>query len=133
VREIHTDDAPEHVGPVPQAVEAGGWIYVSALFGVEPKTGRVPDDARAEAAQLFANLTAILTAAGAGLTDVVRVGIFMKHLQRDRPVFNDVWREVFGDHRPARSAVEASDFGRPQEGVRYMVEVAAFSSGHGGA
>ena len=34
---IHTDDAPAHVGPVPQAVEAGGWIYVSALFGAEPR------------------------------------------------------------------------------------------------
>jgi 2-iminobutanoate/2-iminopropanoate deaminase len=122
---IHTGDAPAHTGPVPQAVESGGWIYVSALFGAEPKTGRIPDDARAEAEQLFANLAAILAAAGAGLTDVVRVGIFMKQLQRDRPVFNEVWRERFGDHRPARSAVQAGDFGRPRETVRYMMEVTA--------
>jgi 2-iminobutanoate/2-iminopropanoate deaminase len=125
VKVIHTADAPEHTGPVPQAVESGGWIYVSALFGTDPRTGQLPGDARAEAEQLFANLTAILTAAGAGLTDVVRAGIFMKHLQRDRPVFNTVWRETFGDHRPARSAVEASDFGRPQQTVRYMIEVVA--------
>ena len=125
MRVIHTDAAPAHTGPVPQAVESGGWIYVSALFGVDPSTGRIPDDARAEAEQLFANLAAILAAAGAGLTDVVRAGIFMKHLQRDRPAFNDVWREAFGDHRPARSAVEAADFGRPREAVRYMMEVVA--------
>ena len=122
---IHTPDAPEHTGPVPQAVESGGWIYVSALFGTDPRTGELPGDARAEAEQLFANLTAILTAAGAGLTDVVRAGIVMKHLQRDRPVFNTVWRETFGDHRPARSAVEAIDFGPPQQPVRYMIEVVA--------
>jgi 2-iminobutanoate/2-iminopropanoate deaminase len=122
---IHTAGAPAHVGPVPQAVESGGWIYVSALFGTEPSTGRIPDQARAEAEQLFANLAAILAAAGAGLTDVVRAGIFMKHLQRDRPVFNDVWRAEFGHHRPARSAVEAGDFGRPQDTVRYMMEVVA--------
>jgi 2-iminobutanoate/2-iminopropanoate deaminase len=122
---IHTPDAPSHTGPVPQAVESGGWIYVSALFGAEPKTGRIPPDAREEAEQLFANLTAILRAAGAALTDVVRVGISMRDLRRDRPVFNEVWAEHFGAHRPARSAVQAADFGRPRDNVRYMVEAVA--------
>jgi 2-iminobutanoate/2-iminopropanoate deaminase len=122
---IHTDQAPSHTGPVPQAVESGGWIYVSALFGADPKTGQVPEDARDEAAQLFANLTAILAAADATLTDVVRVGIFMKQLQRDRPVFNQVWAEQFGEHRPARSAVQAGDFGRPRDAARYLIEVVA--------
>lgn len=125
MREIHTDKAPSHTGPVPQAVESGGWIYLSALFGADPQTGRIPEEARAEAEQLFANLEAILQAADARLADVVRAGIFMKHLQRDRPVFNEVWREAFGDHRPARSAVQAGDFGRPRETVRYMMEVVA--------
>ena len=128
MREIHTDKAPGHTGPVPQAVETDGWIYVSAVFGADPVTGRIPDQARAEAEQLFANLAAILAAAEARLTDVVRVGIFMKQLQRDRPVFNEVWRDVFGGHRPARSAVEVGDFGRPRETVRYMMEVVAHVS-----
>ena len=125
VKVIHTAAAPSHTGPVPQAVVSGGWIYVSALFGTDPQTGRIPDEARAEAIQMFANLEAILTAAGARMTDVVRVGIFMKQLQRDRPTFNEVWAERFGDHRPARSAVQAEDFGRPRETVRYMMEVVA--------
>ncbi|MDF3051523.1 MAG: Endoribonuclease [Pseudonocardia sp.] len=126
VRMIETGEAPSHTGPVPQAVEAGGWIYVSALFGADPRTHAIPDDPRAEAEQLFANLTAILAAAGAGLTAVVRVGIVMRALQRDRPVFNQVWAERFGDHRPARSAIEASDFGRRGENTRFMVEVVAY-------
>jgi 2-iminobutanoate/2-iminopropanoate deaminase len=109
-------------------VEAGGWIYVSALFGADPRTHAIPDDPRAEAEQLFTNLTAILAAAGAGLTAVVRVGIVMRALQRDRPVFNQVWAERFGDHRPARSAIEASDFGRRGENARFMVEVVAYCS-----
>jgi 2-iminobutanoate/2-iminopropanoate deaminase len=112
VRIIETADAPSHVGPVPQAVEAGGWIYVSALFGVDPQTRALPADARAEAELLFTNLAAILAAADAELSDVVRVGIVMRALQRDRPVFNEVWAERFGDHRPARSAVESAAFGR---------------------
>jgi len=125
VKVIHTSDAPSHTGPVPQAVESGGWVYVSALFGTDPRTGRIPDDARAEALQMFANLEAILAAAGARLTDVVKVGIFMKQLQRDRPTFNQVWAGYFGEHRPARCAVQAGDFGRPRETVRYMMEVVA--------
>jgi 2-iminobutanoate/2-iminopropanoate deaminase len=126
VRVIETSAAPAHTGPVPQAVEASGWIYVSALFGADPATHAIPADARDEAEQLFANLTAILEAASAGLTDVVRVGIVMRALQRDRPVFNQVWAQRFGDHRPARSAIEASDFGRKGENARFMAEVTAY-------
>jgi 2-iminobutanoate/2-iminopropanoate deaminase len=123
---IETPDAPTHTGPVPQAVEAGGWIYVSALFGADPRTHAIPSDARAEAEQLFANLIAILAAAQADLTHVVRVGIVMRNLQRDRPEFNNVWKERFGPHRPARSAIEATDFGRPGENARYLLEVVAY-------
>jgi 2-iminobutanoate/2-iminopropanoate deaminase len=126
VRIIETAAAPSHTGPVPQAVEAGGWIYVSALFGADPETHAIPADARAEAEQVFANLEAILVAAGAELTDVIRVGIVMRALQRDRPVFNEVWAERFGKHRPARSAIESPDFGRRGENARFMIEVAAY-------
>ncbi len=126
MRVIETAGAPSHTGPVPQAVEAGGWIYVSALFGADPGTHAIPADARAEAEQVFANLEAILAAAGAELTDVVRVGIVMRALQRDRPVFNEVWAERFGEHRPARSAIESPDFGRRGENARFMIEVAAY-------
>jgi len=125
MRTIHTGKAPPHTGPVPQAVEAGGWVYVSALFGTDPESGKLPDEARDEADQIFANLSAILAEAGLALADVVRVGIFMRHLQRDRPVFNEVWAEHFGDHRPARSAVEVSDFGRPGQGARFLMEAVA--------
>ena len=125
MRTVETTDAPAHTGPVPQAVEVDGWVFVSALFGVDPATGRLPDTAETEAEQLFANLKAILRAAGGDLGDVVRVGIFTTHLQRDRPALNEVWKRAFGDHRPARSAVEATAFGRPGENARFMVEVTA--------
>lgn len=65
MRVIETREASSHTGPVPQAVEAGGWIFVSALFGADPRTHAVPAEARGEAEQLFANLRAILAAAGA--------------------------------------------------------------------
>jgi 2-iminobutanoate/2-iminopropanoate deaminase len=125
VKVIHTPEAPGHTGPVPQAVEVDGWIYVSALFGTDPHTGALPHEAGDEADRLLTNLAAILTAAGASLEDVVRVGVFMRHLQRDRPAFNQVWTRHFGEHRPARSAIEVADFGRPGSSVRFMVEAVA--------
>ena len=126
MRAVHTDAAPTHQGPVPQAVVAGGWIYVSALFGASPADHVIPDEAEAQAEQLFDNLEAILTAAGAGLTDVVRVGIVMRELQRDRPVFNQVWGRRFGEHRPARSALESAAFGRTGENPLFMIEAVAY-------
>jgi 2-iminobutanoate/2-iminopropanoate deaminase len=53
VKVIHTDDAPGHTGPVPQAVEADGWVYVSAMFGTDPRTGELPDAAADEADRLL--------------------------------------------------------------------------------
>ena len=64
MRIIQTAKAPSHTGPVPQAVEAGGWIYVSALFGADPDGHAIPSDAEAEAEQVFTNLAAILQACG---------------------------------------------------------------------
>lgn len=125
MQSIETDGAPRHTGPVPQAIESGGWIYVSALFGADPDSHAIPQDARAEAEQLFANLRAILAAADSDLQHVVRVGIVMRALKQDRPIFNEVWAEQFGEHRPARAAIEVSDFGRPGENARYMIEVIA--------
>ena len=123
---IHTDGAPPHTGPVPQAVTAGAWIFVSALFGADPVDHSIPEDVTAEGNKIFDNLVAILAAAGAELSDVVRVGIVMRDLQRDRPAFNKVWSERFGDHRPARSAIQSAEFGRKGENARIMIEVTAF-------
>lgn len=130
MREIETKNAPGHTGGVvPQAVESGGWVFVSALFGTTVEEGKIPDTPRAEAEQLFANLKAVLAAAGGTLENVVQVTITMRALQQDRPTFNEVWREQFGDHRPARSAIESSDFGRPGLGTRFMIQAVAHLAG----
>ena len=122
---VETPDAPGHHGPVPQAVRVGDLLFVSAVFGTDPATDQVPADAEEEARLLLANLERILVAAGGGLDRVVRTSIFCKDLQGDRPVFNVVWQDVFGSHRPARSAVGVNDFGRPGKNPRYMVDAIA--------
>ncbi len=123
---IESPEAPGHSGPVPQALRAGDFLFISALFGSDTHTDEIPADPADEARLLLKHLAAILEAAGGALTDVVRAGIFMKELQRDRPTFNKVWVETFGEHRPARSAVGVNDFGRPGKNFRYMVEAVAY-------
>jgi 2-iminobutanoate/2-iminopropanoate deaminase len=123
---VESDQAPGHSGPVPQSVRAGDVVYVSALFGSDPVTDEIPDDAQDEARLMLTHLGSILAAHGAGYDRVVQAGIFMKELQRDRPAFNRVWAEVFGDHRPARSAVGVNDFGRPGKDFRYMMQAVAY-------
>jgi len=59
-------------------------------------------------------------------SSVVRVGIVMRNLQRDRPAFNKVWADRFGDHRPARSAIQSEQFGRKGENAKVMIEATAY-------
>lgn len=123
---VESQDAPSHSGPVPQAVRAGDLLFISAIFGTDPVTDEVPTDRAEEVATLLANLRRIVEAAGGSLHDIVQVSIFMTQLQADRPVFNQVWVETFGDHRPARSAVGVNEFGRPDKAVRFMVNGIAY-------
>ena len=87
---------------------AAGWVHASALFAADAATDTSPAAAADEAGVLFDDWTAILTAGGAGLSDVVRVGIVMRFLQADRPIFDKIWPEQFGDPPPARSAIQSA-------------------------
>ena len=86
------EDGPRHKSPIPQAVRAGGFLFLSAVRGVDPATDRVDDDPEHQARRVFENLRTVLAGAGATLDDVVKVVVYMRDLQGDRPVFNRVWR-----------------------------------------
>ncbi len=58
----------------------------------------------AETRQALANLSALLSEQGASLEQVVKTTVFLRHIT-DYPAMNDAYVAVFGDHRPARSAV----------------------------
>src|SRR3546814_6488099 len=73
--------------------------------------------------QAVANLEALLEGAGASLTDVVKTTVFLRHLGSDYPKMNEVYVELFGDHRPARSAVGVADLP-----LGALVEVEAWRS-----
>lgn len=108
MRKIHTDDAPRAIGPYSQAVVAGGTVYCSGQIPMDPATGLViQGDVTAQTKRVLANLDAVLSAAGASRTDVVKCTVFLKSMD-DFAAMNAVYSTFFGDHAPARAAVQVS-------------------------
>lgn len=95
------------IGPYSPIVRAGEWLVTSGQLGLVD--GRiVPGGIRHETEQALANLQELLQSAGAGLTDVVKATVFLRHM-RDYPIVNEVWTTAFGDHRPARTALAVAE------------------------
>ncbi len=108
---INTPNAPAPVGPYNQAVAVTGQLlFVSGQIALDPATGTLvgPGDLTAQTEQVIANLTAILTAAGASLDNVVKTSVFLKDMN-DFGTVNGVYAKYFGgDHAPARACVEVA-------------------------
>jgi 2-iminobutanoate/2-iminopropanoate deaminase len=118
---IATPSAPAAVGPYSQAVAAGPFVFVSGQLPVDPATGAIPDGAAAQAEQVFANVLAILAAAGLGPESVVKTTVFLADLA-DFAVVNEVYARVFPAPFPARSCVQVAAI---PKGARLEVEAIA--------
>ncbi|MBO9664295.1 RidA family protein [Dokdonella sp.] len=102
---VHSDHAPKAIGPYSQAVRIGSTLYTSGQTPLDPATGKlVEGDIGAQARQVFENLKAVLTAAGASFDQVVRVGIYLTDLGNFAAV-NDVMKQYFREPFPARSTI----------------------------
>ena len=116
-----------HSSPIPQGVKAGGFIFLSAIRGVDPKTqGIETDDPEKQARQVFENVKAALAAAGATLSDVVKVAVYLKDIN-DRGAFNKAWAEYFPKDPPARFAVQVMNMGAAGDRSRILVDVTALA------
>lgn len=94
------------VGPYTPVVRAGEWLVCSGQIGLVE--GRLADGGlKGELRQALANLDGVLRQAGSSLADVVKTTVFLTHMS-DYQAMNEAYVEVFGDHRPARSAVGVS-------------------------
>lgn len=104
---IRTEDAPEAIGPYAQAVVSDGWVFCSGQIPVDPETGELsPGDVREQTDLVLRNLAAVLDAAGSSLDQVVKTTVFLADID-DFAAMNEVYARHFGDHRPARAAVQA--------------------------
>jgi len=102
---IKTDQAPGAIGPYSQAVVVDGWIYCSGQIPIDPASGEtLAGGIGTQTDQVLKNLSAVLAAAGASLSNVVKTTVFLADMG-DFPAMNEVYSRHFGDHRPARAAV----------------------------
>ena len=102
---ISTPDAPAAIGTYSQAVRVGNTLWVSGQIPLDPATKElVKGDMEAQVRQVFANLKAIVAAAGAGFDDVVKATVFLTDLNHFGLV-NKIMAEYFREPYPARAAV----------------------------
>ena len=104
----HTDQAPDAIGPYSQAISTDGWLFTSGQIGIDPQTGETVDGGfEAQARQVLANLSQVLTTAGCTFSDVLKATVYVLDMA-DFPVLNAMYEEAMGTHRPARSTVQAA-------------------------
>jgi 2-iminobutanoate/2-iminopropanoate deaminase len=107
MQSISTPAAPAAIGPYSQAIAAGGLVYTAGQIALVPATMQlVEGDVAVQTTQVFANLKAVLAAAGSGLDRVVKATVYLADMA-DFPAMNEVYAREFGAHRPARSTVAA--------------------------
>jgi reactive intermediate/imine deaminase len=105
---ISTPNAPAAIGTYSQAVRVGNTIWVSGQVALDPATKElVAGGIEAQVRQVFENLKAIVTAAGASFDDVVKATVFLIDLSNFALV-NKVMSEYFREPYPARAAVGVS-------------------------
>ena len=121
---ISTSAAPKPVGAYPHARRVGNLLFLS---GVGPRTpgsneipGNVYDEGRlvsydiaAQTRQVFANVRAVLEAAGARWEDLVDVTVFLTDMARDFPTYNRLYAEYFTQAQPCRTTLGISALPTP--------------------
>lgn len=122
LRSIRTDRAPQAIGPYSQAIVAGNLVFTAGQVPFDPATGQVVEgDIAVQTDRVLENIRAILEAAGTSLAKVVKTTVFLADMN-DFAAMNEVYARHFGDHRPARSTVQAA---RLPKDVGVEIEVIA--------
>jgi len=135
---IRTDQAPTPVGVYPHARRVGSLLFLSGIGPRRPGDGSVPGnrhdgegklvayDFEAQCLQAFANVRAVLDAAGASLQDLVDITVFLTDIERDFPAFNRLYAETFAGIDACRTTVGVVALPTP-----IAIELKCIASVHG--
>lgn len=121
---VKSDRLPKPVGPYSPGMILDRLIFVSGQGATDPVTGQLAGlDAGAQTEQCLKNVAAILEAAGSSLQHVLRCGVFLVDMSEFQQM-NAVYQRMFGDHRPARTTIQAAAL--PGEGLRVEIDAVAY-------
>jgi 2-iminobutanoate/2-iminopropanoate deaminase len=122
-REIRVNDLSTPISHYTDAVVFGNILFISGVAPLDGASNLVGiNDPAVQTRQIFVNMGKILAAAGASFSDVLKVTVYLTHIQ-DRELINPVRQEFFGTHRPASTLVEVSALAVP--GMRVEIEAIA--------
>ncbi|MGV3466456.1 MAG: RidA family protein [Heyndrickxia sp.] len=108
IKTISTNKVPQAVGPYSQAVEVNGFIFLSGQIPINPVTSEiVANDIVSQTKQVLKNIQFILEKEGLTFNHIAKTTIFITDMNQFALV-NEVYGDILGNHRPARSTVEVS-------------------------
>ena len=108
LRIIQTDQAPAAIGPYSQGIAVHGLVFTAGQIPLDPATMELlQGDIAAQTERVMQNVQGVLQAAGADLSTVVKTTVFLRDMG-DFAAMNEVYGRWFGDHKPARSTVQAA-------------------------
>jgi 2-iminobutanoate/2-iminopropanoate deaminase len=118
---IKTSKAPGAVGPYSQGIRAGDLIFVSGQLPANAEGVLIIDDIATATRQSLENVNAVLSAAGARMSNVVKATVFLTDMG-DFSAMNKVYGEFFSDPFPARACIEVAAL---PKGAKVEIEVIA--------
>jgi 2-iminobutanoate/2-iminopropanoate deaminase len=107
MKAVQTNQAPAAIGPYSQGIIVNNMFFSSGQIPLTAEGSMVTGDIKEQTHQIFQNLKAVLSAAGASLETVVKATVFIKNMDEFAQV-NEVYGEYFSSHKPARSCVEVA-------------------------
>lgn len=108
---IATPNAPAAIGTYSQAVKVGDTVYLSGQIGLDPATMQLEADIDAQIHRTFANLKAVIEAAGGSFADIVKLNVFLTDLANFAKV-NEAMSQYFVQPYPARAAIGVKELPR---------------------
>ena len=120
---VHAAHLPKPAGPYSPGMNFDRLIFVSGQGATDPATGQLAGaDIETQTEQVLKNIQAILKAGGSDLQFVLRCGVFLIDMKEFEKM-NGVYARMFGDHRPARTTIQAA--GLPGTGLRVEIDCVA--------
>ena len=108
LEQVHSNAAPQAIGPYSQAIKAGSMVFLSGQIPLNPETMElVAGDVAEQTHQVFKNLIAVAEAAGGGLGNTVKLTIYLTDLG-DFAVVNEIMAGYFNEPYPARATIQVS-------------------------
>ena len=106
---VSTEKAPKAIGPYSQAVEAGGFLFISGQIPLDPASGKLVEGGILEQTeQVMKNIGSILEEAGYSFKNVLKSTCLLKEIT-DFKAMNEVYSRYYTEDQPARAAYAVKD------------------------